>query len=219
MTTLEEVFEQFKQIPDWQLYPMPEVFYEKFNVKKPKPVDFRETIHYTPPPYQSLNVNGKVEERPPLPGGVREIKDLQQLPVEVKKTNEETGELEDYPTPDPDKIKSALARITYPTQVDVEKYMLKYDDIFKSQNVADTLKDFQQTMLSLPTIRNRTETQPESDPPSQGPSCASPDSAPSAPCRDAECSPPSQQPQSESSSHDQNQTEIPLSISSQAFRF
>lgn len=83
MTTLEEAFEQFKQLPDWQLYPMPDVFYKHFNLKKPKPsVSLMEALTYTPPPHQSLNTNGKVEIRKPVEGGVRPIEQFLELPVE-----------------------------------------------------------------------------------------------------------------------------------------
>ena len=115
MATLEELFEQFKQIPDWNLYPMPEVFYEHFKVKKPKPTEIYELPVYNPPPYQSLNENGKVEERGPEPGGVREIKELLTLPVEVKLLKDETGELVEYPPP--------------PTKEEVEK---KQEDFLNS---------------------------------------------------------------------------------------
>lgn len=98
MTTVEALFEEFKKLPDWDRYPMPEVFYQHFNVKKPQPATLTEVVNgYNPPPYQSLNVNGKVEIREPAEGGVREVKDFAHLPVEVKRLNEETNELEDYP--------------------------------------------------------------------------------------------------------------------------
>lgn len=110
MATLEELFEEFKKIPDWQNYPLPEVFYEHFKIKKPKPTEIYELPVYNPPPYQSLNENGKVEERGPEPGGVREIKEFQSLPVEVKLTDEKTGELVEYPQPlkEEERIKQIL---------------------------------------------------------------------------------------------------------------
>ena len=98
MTTLEDLFAELKKIPDWDRYPYPEVFYTHFNVKKPKPGEVYEiAAPHNPPPYLSLNEGGKTEIRGPAPGGVREIKEMQILPVEVKKVNEETGELEEYP--------------------------------------------------------------------------------------------------------------------------
>lgn len=79
---------------------MPDVFYKHFNVKKPQAASVQEIFSgYNPPPYQSLNKNGKVEIREPAPGGVREIQDFLQLPVDVKLLKEDTEELVDYPPP------------------------------------------------------------------------------------------------------------------------
>jgi hypothetical protein len=83
MATLDEAFEQFKQLPDWDRFPMPEVFYNHFNLKKPQPAgSLMETLAYTPPPHQSLNKKGKVEIRGPAEGGVREITEFLTLTVE-----------------------------------------------------------------------------------------------------------------------------------------
>lgn len=96
--SLEELFEEYKKVPDWDRFPLPEVFYEHFKVKKLQPATVDECASYFPPPHQSLG-DGKPEVREPAPGGVREIKDLMALPVEVKRLNDETNELEDYPPP------------------------------------------------------------------------------------------------------------------------
>lgn len=105
MATIEELLHEFQKVPDWNRFPLPEVIYEKYNLKKPRPAELNEVVSYQPPPYMSLNSNGKVDIREPAPGGVREIHDFQVLPVEVKRTNEETGDLEDYPLPDPEAVK------------------------------------------------------------------------------------------------------------------
>lgn len=104
MATVEELFEEFKKLPDWHLYPMPEVFYQHFKVKKPQAATLQEAVCYQPPPYQSLNENGKVEIRPPAEGGVREIKEFQELPTEVKLLDETTNELVEYPKPKPKEL-------------------------------------------------------------------------------------------------------------------
>lgn len=93
MTTLEEAFEQFKQLPDWDRFPMPEVFYQHFNLKKPQPsVSLMESLAYQPPPHQSLNKDGKVEIRKPAEGGVREIKEYLTLPVEQTFLRDQTDD-------------------------------------------------------------------------------------------------------------------------------
>lgn len=109
MTTLEEAFEQFKQLPDWDKYPMPEVFYEHFKVKKPQPaLSLMESLTYTAPPHHSLNKNGKVEIRGPAEGGVREIKEFLTLPVEQTLI---TDENETYMLTD-----SAAETLNHPTE-------------------------------------------------------------------------------------------------------
>ncbi len=101
MATLEAVFEEFKQVPDWDRFPLPEMMYSKFNLKKPQPASVAECVSYTVPPHESLNKNGKVENRNAVEGGVRDVEYLPAPPVEVKRLNEETEELEDYPPPEP----------------------------------------------------------------------------------------------------------------------
>ena len=90
MTTLEDAFKEFQQLPDWDRFPLPEVIYEKFQLKKPQPATVMECVTYTPPPHHSLNKNGKVEIRKPAEGGIREIKEFLTLPVEVEMLTDQT---------------------------------------------------------------------------------------------------------------------------------
>lgn len=92
MATLEEAFEQFKQLPDWDRFPLPEVMYEHFKLKKPQPGTVAECVAYTTPPHQSLNKNGKVEIRKPAEGGVRPMPAFLELPVEVTMIKDETDD-------------------------------------------------------------------------------------------------------------------------------
>ena len=89
--SLEELFEEFKKLPDWNLYPMPEVFYKHFNVRKPQPADIEEIAHYNPPAHLPLG-DGKVEIREPAPGGVRQIELPALLPVETLVIKDEEEE-------------------------------------------------------------------------------------------------------------------------------
>lgn len=161
MTTLEELVTQFKEIPDYERYPLPEVFYQKFGLKKPKPAESITPV-YLPPPSQSLNENGKIEERGPAEGGVREIKDLQVLPIEVKRLNDETGDLEDYPPP------RQLTSLSF--EDSLRTMMAQIKDRISS----DTEKDLSQDSLNRPKEDNRTETPLVLDLPSGGLSCAYP---------------------------------------------
>ena len=161
MTTVDELFEQFKQLPDFERYPLPESFYKTYNLKKPQPASLTECILYSPPAYQSLNENGKVEVRGPAPGGVREIKDLQQLPVEVKRLNDETGELEEFP---PVKPLAKAEDIDFTFQgtlkTSLEPYLKKLQDVI-DQTADGKQLDLSQMKWNLPTADNKTETQPE----------------------------------------------------------
>ena len=90
MTTVEEAFEQLKKLPDWERYPYPEVFYKHFDVKKPKPLTSSEIANFNPIQWMYFGAK-PAETRGPAPGGVREIKDYQTLPVEVKMITDQSG--------------------------------------------------------------------------------------------------------------------------------
>jgi hypothetical protein len=77
--TIDDVFAEFQQLPDWNRFPMPEVFYTHFGVKKPKPAEIGEYLNYTPPPAKYE----KPQLRLAMPGGVREVPTLEPLPVET----------------------------------------------------------------------------------------------------------------------------------------
>ena len=158
MTTLEETFEEFRKLPDWDKYPMPEVFYEHFHLKKPKSdASVMEMLTYQAPPSVSLNTDGKVEIRKPAEGGVREILLLEAPPVEVKRLNDETQELEEYPKLEPVKVP------TWSMQQDSEemKHIVDSYKQFTDQIVSDTKKGSVPYWLNLPKEDNTTETQPE----------------------------------------------------------
>ena len=152
--SLEELFEEYKKLPDWDRYPLPEVYYKHFNIRKPQAASVMESVCYNPPVYQSLNKDGKVELREPAPGGVREIKDLMDLPVETKLITEDGKEI--ALTDVPKDIHPLLIKA-------IEKYKLT------SQNVDDNQPGSDQTKSSLPTEHNNSGTQHELDPLSVGP--------------------------------------------------
>ena len=79
-TDLNRLYEQFKKLPDYQRYPMPDVYYKQFNEKKPKPAELQETLDA---PNNSVHLHYEsFEDRGPLPEGVREIPELP--PLELK---------------------------------------------------------------------------------------------------------------------------------------
>jgi hypothetical protein len=92
--TFEEAFEEFKKVPDWDRFPLPEFMYEKYGIKKPRTGDVMDIVTYSAPPHQSLNKNGKVELLPLAEGGVRKIELGPELPTEVKLLDDEGKEIE-----------------------------------------------------------------------------------------------------------------------------
>lgn len=153
--TLEQLFEEYKKLPDWDRYPLPEVYYKHFNIRKPQAASVMESVCYNPPPYQSLNKDGKVELREPAPGGVREIKDLQSLPVETKLITEDGTEI-------------ALTDIPE----DVHPLLIKAIEKHKAsitQTDGDSQQGSDQNSCSPPTEHSNSETQPVLDPLSVGP--------------------------------------------------
>ena len=82
-----DILSQFKKLPDWDRYPLPELCYKEFNLEKPKSFSFMEGLTYRSPPSDHL----PPEKRGPAPGGVREVPTLPQLPVTLE-YREETPE-------------------------------------------------------------------------------------------------------------------------------
>ena len=89
-TDLNRLYEEFKTLPDYQRYPMPDVYYKHFNEKKPKPAELQETLDA---PYNRFSVNNHYvgfEDREPLPGGVREVPEAPPLELKTElKTDDE----------------------------------------------------------------------------------------------------------------------------------
>lgn len=142
MESVVEVFDQFKQLPDWDRYPLPQVVYDTFKLPKPKPsVSLMESLTYTPPPSVPLNRNGKAEIRKPAEGGVREIKEFMSLPVEQTLIPDESE-------PQPEEY--SPLRILQTIVSDL-----------KDQTSSDTQPDSAPEKLTPPTADNTTGTQPE----------------------------------------------------------
>jgi hypothetical protein len=80
---MEDIIAQFKKLPDWELYPLPEVLYTKYKFAPPEPsLELKDALkrHISPPPasYEPpMNL-------PPAPGGVRAVEVPELTPVEVR---------------------------------------------------------------------------------------------------------------------------------------
>lgn len=82
--TDEEIYKQLKDLPDFDRFPLPKYFYEKFNIPPPKIPTIQEALKLH---IQTANAPGllcKTEYREAAPGGVRPILEVEPVKVEVK---------------------------------------------------------------------------------------------------------------------------------------
>lgn len=80
--TDEQIYEQLKNLPDFDRLPLPKYWYEKFNIPPPKILTPMEALQLQ---MQTMNAPGplvKTEIREPAPGGVRPL--IEPEPVKVK---------------------------------------------------------------------------------------------------------------------------------------
>ena len=144
------LLETIKQIPDWDRYPWPEAFYEKFGVPKPKARDppIENVVLYQPAPHIPLG-EGKTEVRGPVEGGVRIIEEYMTLPVEVNLlTDSEEKKEETIPTLSEEESKSKVAEIL--SRIGSSG--------LKLQSVGGKLRDSPEDSSTLPTANTTTET-------------------------------------------------------------
>jgi hypothetical protein len=81
--TDEQIYEQLKDLPDFDRLPLPKYFYEKFNIPPPKILTPMEAVKLA---FQVANTPGpfvKTEYREPAPGGVRPLIEVEPVKVEV----------------------------------------------------------------------------------------------------------------------------------------
>jgi hypothetical protein len=86
MATLtdEEIYNLLKDLPDFDRFPLPKYFYEKFNIAPPKILNLSEALRLH---YHTANAPGplvKTETRQLAPGGVRPLLEAPAIPIEVK---------------------------------------------------------------------------------------------------------------------------------------
>ncbi len=82
--TDEEIYTQLKDLPDFDRFPLPKYWYEKFNIPPPKIQTMREALQLQ---VQTANAPGplvKIELREASPGGVRPLLEVAPLEIEVK---------------------------------------------------------------------------------------------------------------------------------------
>lgn len=138
-----------QQIPDWNLYPWPEVFYEKYNLPKPKARDsaIEEMVLYKPSPYIPLG-DGKTEVRGPAEGGVRIIEEYQTLPVEMSLIKDEQMEEKKEDVITGQEVQKSMDEILERIRASQSRVRISFD----------TPPGSQKNSLNPPTEHNTTET-------------------------------------------------------------
>ena len=83
--TDEEIYNSLKDLPDFDRFPLPKDWYEKFNIPPPKIPTLRDALkaHYEAQLAYLNSPEVPVEVRPPAEGGVRPILDVVQAEMKV----------------------------------------------------------------------------------------------------------------------------------------
>lgn len=82
--TDEEIYAQLKDLPDFDRFPLPKYWYEKFNIPYPTIPTLMEALNLQT---RTANAPGplvKTEIREPAPGGMRPLIESEPLQIEVK---------------------------------------------------------------------------------------------------------------------------------------
>lgn len=82
--TDEEIYNQLKDLPDFDRLPLPKYFYEKFNIPPPKILSLMEALHLQSKTFNAPGALVKTEYRDPAPGGVRPLIEVEPVKIEVK---------------------------------------------------------------------------------------------------------------------------------------
>lgn len=82
--TDEEIYNMLKDLPDFDRFPLPKYFYEKFNIPLPKILSIREALHLANLTANAPGALVKTEYREPAPGGVRPLLEVEPVKIEVK---------------------------------------------------------------------------------------------------------------------------------------
>jgi hypothetical protein len=71
--TEEEMVDMIKRLPDGIRFPLPDSWYEKYNIERPQPMSFTEALHNS---FRVMFTDAPIEVRQPAEGGVRELPTL-----------------------------------------------------------------------------------------------------------------------------------------------
>ena len=141
---LNELFKLYQTLPDWDRFPMPEVFYKKFGVKKVKPVDNPVVPR---PTYYGQKTT--LELRDAVPGGVRQVEESKSLPVATI-VRDEKGNIVERKSSDDEESKKLLQQT------------------LTDETLICNVTDSSGNSVSLPKVYTNSGSQPLTDHPSQG---------------------------------------------------
>lgn len=87
-----QLIETLMQLPDFDRFPLPEHFYAKYNIPKPKILGLMEALRLKSVTDCAPGDGSKLEIRQPAPGGVRPLIEVEPIKVEVIKKEDEVAE-------------------------------------------------------------------------------------------------------------------------------
>jgi hypothetical protein len=83
-----KLMETLMQLPDFDRYPLPEHFYAKYNIPKPKILGLFDSLRLRNQTDGAPGDGSKMEVRKPASGGIRPLIEVEPLKVEVVKEDE-----------------------------------------------------------------------------------------------------------------------------------
>jgi hypothetical protein len=89
-----QLIETLMQLPDFDRLPLPEHFYAKYNIPKPKILGLMESLRLQSRTDCAPGDGRPIEKRAPAPGGLRPLIYSEPLKVEIKKEDETTEHTE-----------------------------------------------------------------------------------------------------------------------------
>jgi hypothetical protein len=87
-----QLMETLMQLPDFDRYPLPEHFYKKYNIPKPKILTLMESLHLQNRTDCAPGDGRPIEIRKPAPGGVRPLIQVEPVKMEAIRKEDETAE-------------------------------------------------------------------------------------------------------------------------------
>jgi hypothetical protein len=87
-----QLMETLMQLPDFDRYPLPEHFYAKYNIPKPRILSLMEALHLQTRTECAPGDGRPIEIRAPAPGGVRPLIEVEPVKMEAIKKEDEVAE-------------------------------------------------------------------------------------------------------------------------------